>query len=279
MQTIIFGLTSAFFWGACDFSGGLISRRIGAARATFAVQALGLPFVLVVAWLTGQLKMSLSDWLWCGAAGVIGSLGFLALYRSLADGQMSTAAPVAALTSASFPVLVGVFRDGLPSGRMLAGFGLALAAIWFVSQAGADQPAAGFRWKNLGLPILAGSGLGAYFVLVNQGSQTSILAPLVAVRASGALTLLVFAAQQSDMPLPSRSIWPLMALNTALDVGGSLFYILAGQSGRMDLAALLASLYSGVTVWLAWLISHEKITRKQWLGIVMTLAAIMLITK
>ena len=54
-----------------------------------------------------------------------------------------------------------------------------------------------------------------------------------------------------------------MALNTALDVGGSLFYILAGQSGRMDLAALLASLYSGVTVGLAWLISREKITRRK----------------
>jgi len=248
-------------------------------RATLAVQALGLLPVLLIAWLTDQLRMSLSNWLWCATAGVIGSLGFVALYHALAEGQMSAAAPVAALTSASLPVLVGLWLDGFPSGWMLAGFGLALAAIWFISQTeNADAPAR-FAWKDLGLPFLAGLGLGAYFVLVNQGSQTSIFAPLVAVRAAGTITLLIFAAQQRKLQLPSRSIWPLMALNTALDIGGSLFYILAGQSGRMDLAALLASLYSGVTVWLAWLVSHEKISSRQWLGILMTLVAIILITK
>ncbi|MCX6068438.1 MAG: DMT family transporter [Chloroflexi bacterium] len=210
---------------------------------------------------------------------MIGSLGFVALYRALAEGQMSTAAPVAALTSAILPVIVGFWRDGLPSVWMLAGFGLALAAIWLISQTGTDQPAAGFRWANLGLPLVAGLGMGAYFVLVNQGSQTSVFGALVAVRAAGAVTLLIFAAQQGALKMPARAHFPLMALNTALDVGGSLFYILAGQSGRMDLAALLASLYSGVTVGLAWLISHEKITRRQWLGILMTLAAIMLITR
>jgi uncharacterized membrane protein len=278
LQTILFGLSAAFFWGACDFSGGLVSRRIGAVRATLAVQALGLFPVLLIAWLTGQLRLSLVDWLWCGAAGMIGSLGFVAFYRALAEGQMSVAAPVTALTSASLPVLVGFWRDGLPTGWRLAGFGLALAAIWFVSQTGTGQPAAGFRWKNLGLPFLAGLGLGAYFILVNLGSQTSVFAPLVAVRAAGALTLLIFAAQQNALQLPSRSIWPLMALNTALDVGGSLFYVLAGQTGRMDLPALLASLYSGVTVLLAWLLLREKISGRQWLGIGMTLVALILIT-
>ena len=263
MQTILFGLSAAFFWGACDFSGGLISRRIGAARAALAVQTLGMIPVLLIAWLTDQFRLPLSDWLWCSAAGVIGSLGFVALYRALAEGQMATAAPVAALTSAILPVIVGFWRDGLPSVWMLAGFGLALAAIWLISQTGTDQPAAGFRWKNLGLPLVAGLGMGAYFVLVNQGSQTSGFGALVAVRAAGAVTLLIFAAHQGALKMPARAHFPLMALNTALDVGGSLFYILAGQSGRMDLAALLASLYSGVTVGLAWLISHEKITRRK----------------
>ncbi|MCX6068439.1 MAG: hypothetical protein NT121_22270 [Chloroflexi bacterium] len=52
MQTILFGLSAAFFWGACDFSGGLISRRIGAMRAALAVQTLGMIPVLLIAWLT-----------------------------------------------------------------------------------------------------------------------------------------------------------------------------------------------------------------------------------
>ena len=277
MPSILFGLASALFWGTGDFTGGLVSRHIGAVRATLYVQAVGFLPLLVIALLTHQTSMRLADWLWCGSAGVIGSLGFLALYRALAEGQMSIAAPVAALTSASLPVIVGALKDGLPSGSTLAGFVLALIAIWFVSQTGNDR-ASHLQLKDLSLPFLAGLGLGAYFIFVNQGSQTSVFAPLVAVRGAGVLTLLIFASHSGELHLPSRSILPLVTLNAIFDVGGSLFYILAGQAGRMDIAAVLSSLYSGVTVLLAWLILHEKITRKQWVGIVTTLMAIVLIT-
>ncbi|MBM4428025.1 MAG: EamA family transporter, partial [Chloroflexi bacterium] len=107
MQTILFGLASALFWGTGDFAGGLISRKVNAIRATLYVQAGGFLPVILIALFTRQLDMPFVDWLWCGAAGVIGSLGFLALYRALASGQMSIAAPIAAVTSAGVPAIVG----------------------------------------------------------------------------------------------------------------------------------------------------------------------------
>jgi hypothetical protein len=42
------------------------------------------------------------------------------------------------------------------------------------------------------------------------------------------------------------------------DLGGSMFYTLVGQTGILDVPAVLGSLYSGVTVLLAWLIGREK---------------------
>jgi len=277
MPSILFGLASALSWGAGDFTGGLVSRRIGAMRATLYVQAVGLLPLLVVALLTGQISMSLTDWLWCGSAGVFGSLGILALYRALAGGQMSTAAPIAALISASLPVIVGTLMDGLPSGFTLVGFIFALIAIWFVSQAGNNN---GLRLQlsELIFPFLAGMGIGAYFIFVHLGSQTSVFAPLVAVRGAGALTLMIFAARTGELQLPSRSNFSLVVLNTTFDIGGSFFYVLAGQAGRMDIAGVLSSLYSGATVLLAWFILREKISRKQWAGIVVSLAAIILIS-
>ncbi len=41
MQTVLFGLASALFWGTGDFAGGLVSRQVNAIRATLYVQAGG----------------------------------------------------------------------------------------------------------------------------------------------------------------------------------------------------------------------------------------------
>lgn len=276
MQSILFGLASALFWGAGDFAGGLVSRRANAVRASLYVQAGGLIPVLAIALFARQLTMPLVDWLWCGAAGVIGSLGFLALYRALADGQMFTAAPIAAVTSAGLPAIVGVMRDGVPSASIVAGFIFALAAIWLISQNRTGTIK--LRLKDLLLPFLAGLGFGIYFIFVDLGGQSSIFAPLVAVRGAGGLTLMVLAAFSKELHLPSRSMLPLVLLNISVDVLGSVFFILAVQSGRMDIAAVLGSLYSGVTVLLAWLVLREKISSIQRIGVAIALLAIILIT-
>ena len=105
---------------------------------------------------------------------------------------MSTAAPIAAVTSAGLPAIVGVLRDGVPSASIQAGFIFALAAIWLISQSGAGTIK--LRLKDLLLPFLAGLGFGIYFILVDIGGQTSIFAPLVAVRGAGGLTLMIVAA-------------------------------------------------------------------------------------
>ena len=276
MQTILFGLASALFWGTGDFAGGLVSRKVNAIRATLYVQAGGFLPVILVAFFTKQLDMPLVDWLWCGTAGVIGSLGFLALYHALASGQMSIAAPIAAVTSAGVPAIVGTLRDGIPPALTVTGFLFALLAICLISQSGQHTKA--ITLKVMLLPFLAGLGFGFYFVFIAQGGQTSLLAPLVAVRGAGGVTLFIVAAFNKELYLPSRPILPMVILNVSADVLGSLFYVLAVQSGRMDIAAVLGSLYSGATVLLAWLFLREKIIGMQRLGIAIAMLAIVLIT-
>jgi len=276
MQTILFGLASALFWGTGDFAGGLVSRKVNAIRATLYVQAGGFLPVILIALFTKQLDMPLVDWLWCGAAGIIGSLGFLALYRALASGKMSIAAPIAAVTSAGVPAIVGTIRDGIPPTLTLTGFLLALIAIWLISQSGQNTTA--IQLKDMLLPFLAGLGFGIYFIFIAQGGQTSLLAPLVAVRSAGGLTLFIVAAFNKELHLLSRPILPMVILNVSADVLGSLFYVLAVQSGRMDIAAVLGSLYSGATVLLAWFFLREKIIGVQRLGIAIAMLAIVLIT-
>ncbi|MDO9348876.1 MAG: DMT family transporter [Anaerolineales bacterium] len=271
---VVLGLFSALTWGAADFSGGLASRHSSAYGVVIGGQATGLALLLALVNLTGEPVPSLSSWLWGGAAGLCGGVGMSILYRALADGRMSVAAPVSALLAGIIPVLVGTGTEGLPELWTLLGFALALAAIWLISR---GEDGAAIRLKELVLPLAAGLTFGLFFVFMHQASRVSVLWPIVASRLTSITSLLVYALVKKQPWRPKRALWPLVALSGVLDIGGNSFYILAGQIGRMDVAAVLGSLYPGSTVALARLVLKERIARLQAVGILLALAAITLI--
>ena len=78
--------------------------------------------------------------------------------------------------------------------------------------------------------------------------------------------------------MPTRDSWKWIAMSSVLDAAGNSFYALSARMGRMDVAAVLGSLYPGSTVLLAWFILKERVSRVQMIGIAIALAAIVLIT-
>jgi drug/metabolite transporter (DMT)-like permease len=71
----------------------------------------------------------------------------------------------------------------------------------------------------------------------------------------------------------------LWAMATAvLDSSGNLLYIAATRAGRLDVAAVLASLYPASTILLAAWTLHERPTRRQGLGMAVAAAAVVMIT-
>ena len=277
MISILFGLFSALSWGGGDFVGGLASRKTGAYRAVFYGEVFGLLLLLGAAIFMHEPALAWSKILLAGAAGAIGSTGLLILYHAMTTGQMSIATPVSALLAAALPVAVGAITEGLPSPLKLAGFVCALAAVWLVAQDDSDKTHA-MRLADLRLPLLAGVCFGLYFIIMHQASNQSVLAPMIASRSAGSLALLIFLLARREDFRASRPAWPYIALNAVLDIGGNAFYILAGQIGRLDVSAVLSSLFPGTTVLLAWLVLKEKINRVQWLGILAALIAIALMT-
>ena len=275
---IVFGLASAASWGAGDFSGGLASKRNDVYVVIVVSQIFGVVLLTALALLWREATPAAEHLLYGALAGLSGALGLVALDRGLATGHMGVVAPLTAVVAAALPVLFGIFRSGLPGNQQLLGFAFAFAGIWTISRNGSGANVAPLA---LALPLLAGAGFGLFFILIDQVSEHAVYWPLVAARlASMAILTLIIArrrvavAQSAQPPLNLR----LLALTGILEAGGNIFFALASASGRLDIAAMLASLYPATTVFLAWVVLNERLSQRQWLGIAVTLAAIILIT-
>ncbi len=274
LAPIALGLLAALTWGAGDFSGGFAAKRTNAYGVVIVAHVFSLILLAGLAFALKEPVPPLESWLWGGAAGLGGGFGLMLLYSALASGRMSVAAPVSALVAAGIPVIVAALTEGLPAPLVVSGFLLALAAIWLVSGGGG----VGFRLADLRLPVLAGAAFGFFFLTLHQASTESVLYPLIAVRIVSISSLLAYALVTRQPILPSRdSLFPIL-MSGLLDTLGNGAYALAAQLGRVDVAAVLGSLYPGATVLLAWILLKERVSRMQMLGILAALAAIVLIT-
>jgi drug/metabolite transporter (DMT)-like permease len=278
LLSIFYGILSALTWGAGDFAGGLATRKLGAYRAVFYADFLGLLALLLVVLFSPEEFPPTSSLLIAGLAGMLGSVGLLVLYYSMAKGQMSIAAPVSALFAAALPVFVSAFTLGLPTLLQFIGFGLALTAVWLISQGDTLHRFHLEHLSDLRLPLLAGLGFGSYFILMHYATEgvSSTFWPMIASRTAGTIMLFFFVLGQREGFGVPRHAWGVVIANGFLDVTGNFFYILALHTGRLDIAAVLSSLYPGATVILAWIFLKERISRPQWTGILIALVAIAL---
>lgn len=271
---VALALASAIVWGSGDFSGGLATRRCNpygvVAIAAFAgILALGM-----LALVTGERWPIGADLGWALLAGVAGTFGLVALYRGLAAHHAAVVAPVSAVVGALVPIVYAALAVSLPGIAQQTGFAIALLGIWLVTRPprGRHEVARG----GLADGALAGLGFGAFFVLIAQVERGTVFAPLVVARSvTVVVAMLTLVARPSPLPAARRN--PTAWLAGALDTGGNALYLLALQYTRVDIAAVLSSLYPATTVMLSSLLLGQVVGRAQWLGVGCCLAAVALI--
>lgn len=275
LYVILFGLASAICWGAGDFSGGVATKRSNVYSVVLISQIIGTILLIAAALLMVEEIPDMHSMFWGGIAGICGCFGLLALYRGLSIGKMGIVAPVAAVVTAAVPVMFNILTEGMPAGYRFAGFGIAFVGVWLIS---GTENTKNIALNDLSFPLIAGIGFGFFLISIDHVSEKSILWPLVASRLASVGMLIGVHMLKRQHGLPTRNLLPLVILAGIFDTGGNTFFALASQAGRLDIAAVVSSLYPGATVVLAWIILKERIRLRQWIGIFASLTAIIFIS-
>jgi drug/metabolite transporter (DMT)-like permease len=286
----LMALAAAVLWGGGDFSGGMGVKQAGgsmgaALRIILLSHCASFSALVLAAWSRGDAFPHGAALAWGLVAGVTAGVALACFYIALSRGAMGASAAVSGLLAAAIPAVFSAEAEGSPGVLRLVGFVVAGAAIWLIA-AGENAEAKPADRGTFWLAVIAGVGFGIYFTALKVAAATTGVIWPVATARMGSLTvcslmLVGISLRAKTGEVQARVTRPvvLWALATALlDTSGNLFYIAATRAGRLDVAAVLASLYPASTILLAAWTLHERPTRRQGVGMAVAAAAVVMIT-
>ncbi|WP_405513671.1 EamA family transporter [Streptomyces canus] len=252
----LLALASAVCYGIVDFTGGLLSRRAHFAAVTFLGQVGGLLLATSAALFLSADAVRPVDLLWGALSGVGSGAAMHFLNRGLSHGAMSVVVPVSAVTGVGLSVVCGVLLGDRPTAVAWLGIVLSVPALWMVCGGGTDDGA--------GVPdgLLASAGVALQYIALAQAGAAGGLWPVAAGRVAAVLVLLPAAARN-----PRRLRLPPVRAVQAGAALGLILYLLAAQRQLLAVAVVLASLYPALPVILGLALLHERLSRKQVVGL------------
>ena len=284
----VLALLSAGFYGAADFTGGIVTRRAAAIPVVLLSQACGLVLVaLALPFLPAATPRTADLW-WGAIAGLTGGIGVALLYYALSVGTMSVVAPTTAVAAVALPVLTSMALGERPRLIVMLGIVLGVAAIFLVSRASPPAGAGGaeaghiedLRYvprTGLGPALLAGIGVGLFLLTLAQTRTEAGMWPLLTDRiASVAFFAIVAGVGRRSVRMPAR-LATLAVFGGALDMIANGLYLLAVRIGPLSPVVTLSSLYPASTVLLARGVLGERLSAWQAAGVVTALVAVLLI--
>jgi drug/metabolite transporter (DMT)-like permease len=274
--SVLLALAASVSWGVSDFLGGLNTRTLAVATVLFFTQAVGFVVLAPIALARGMPDWQLATVVAAMGGSISGLVGIAALYRGMAVGTVSIVAPISA-TGAAIPVLFGLLRGERASLVQSAGIVLALVGIVLASLVTSDE-ASGKKHGRLatdaGYGLLAAVGFGGFFVLLHEASVQDVFWATTIQRLTGMCLLAVIVlVMRSPVAIGWLRLSRLVIVGV-LDATANVLYAFASTTGLVSLAAVLASLFPVMTVILARIVLHERLSRLQGTGVVCALAGV-----
>jgi len=283
---VALSLASAAIWGTSDFVGGIAARRLPSPAVVTLSHSLSLAVLVSLALIHASKWPDTQSAMYGALAGIACGTGVMVLYKALALGGMGLTAAVSGVLAAVLPVVWSFATEGLPRLPQIAGILLAAAAIWMIARA----PGSPASKQAIVLGAASGASFGCLYIFLKLAGRGGVLWPLACSRmASMTLAAIVTwigvrrvaGAQPNPKPVlgwPGWAVLGLIGVAGIFDASGNTFYTVATRLGRLDIAAVLSSLYPASTILLAAVILKERTTRSQAAGMALALVAVVLIS-
>jgi drug/metabolite transporter (DMT)-like permease len=293
----LLALSASVAWGFSGFVGGVASRSLRIAVVLLVSMLAGLAILVAVALPTGAPDFVGAEVAWSVAAGLMGVASLGCLYAAMAVGMISIVGPVSAC-GVVIPVVIGLAGGEQPSALQVVGMVVAAAGVVLASvERDAGKRSVRFV-AGLGLALAAACGFGLWFATIDLASaHDPYWASTVAQATSALLALLLVVLRpgflvttgvgspasvdfpRSRFPLGVTGWLVLLAIVSGLsDSAGVLTFAMSTSYGLLSIVSVIAALYPAFMVGFAAVFLHERPARHQFVGVLMALVGIALIT-
>jgi uncharacterized membrane protein len=275
----LLALLSSGLWGSADYHAGKLSKRFPTIAVLGTSQAIGFVTGVILVLLTGAWTADAfgsSGYLVAGAcAGISGYLGLISLYAGLSTGRMGVVSPISSL-GALIPLAYAIVIKGDQLSTVLS-IGVAAALIGGFLASG-PEVSQGLPLKPVLLALSAALFFGLALVFMAIGSQSSALMTMTTMRTTTLIIGIGIFIRYRNIGGLGKPELPILIFIGVADFAANLLLGVATTKGLVSLAMVLGSLYPIATALLAYKFLHERLHKVQYVGIVLAVIGVALIS-
>ncbi len=295
---IFLGLLAALGWGTSDFIARDSTRVLGTFRTLYYTQFFGALVLGGYLLFSGQFANTVTTappliWLVAVLNALFGASGAILHYRAFQVGVLAIISPITASYGA-ITTLMALASGETLSYTQLLGIGIILAGIIAISmsepppsgstlmspatgeESGKRKVPAGL-WYAVGSALIYGVNfwiLGFYIVPVIGGVFPVWISRITVILS---LTIAAFLMRRS-LKGPSKYILRAVIGIGALDTIAMVSSLVGTSTEQVSIVTMLSSLFSTVTVLLAWIFLKDPLNIQQKLGIVAIFVGIIFVS-
>jgi drug/metabolite transporter (DMT)-like permease len=278
MIAVIAGLVTALAWALATLAAARASRVIGPWSTTGWVVFIGLIVTLPLLALeppTADIRSE--DLMWLTVAGLGYAIGMVFNYTALSGGKVAVTAPIVS-TEGSIAAALAVLSGEAASPLLGAMLVLIAAGVFVVSMqpgGGADTLAGGgVRYVGFAVAAALIFGIGLYASgRASEGVPASLVVAAGRVAGVALITVPLALTRRLDF---KRAVAPFLVFAGIAEVVGVYTFAL-GARESIAVTAVLSSQFAVIAA----LIAHsvgERISQRQWLGVIVVTTGVVVIT-